>query len=50
MEPGLWKYLISLCEQQSQILKIEILQLDFKIGAIEAFPESFLRSFPRYSN
>lgn len=38
---NVWKYLISICEKQSLILKIKILHIDFEIGAIEAVKEVF---------
>jgi len=38
---NVWKYLISICEKQSLLFKIEKLHIDFEIGAIEATKEVF---------
>jgi len=38
---NVWKYLINICEKQSLLFKIEILHIDFEIGAIQATKEVF---------
>lgn len=38
---NVWKYLISICEKQSLLFKIEKLHIDFEIGAIKATKEVF---------
>ncbi|XP_050066386.1 uncharacterized protein LOC126555513 [Aphis gossypii] len=39
---NVWKYLINICEKQSLLFKIDILHIDFEIGAIQATKEVFL--------